>query len=155
MVWIKSFLPSISLVYRRQKKQFWECPVWWLRHGGHLLTHHTWDGPRHRHTSSATMRQWPGYAELCSCKMWPSINMFYQVLINTHTGDTGDPHPRYVTHTSHPVNNIFWDQGHWELWSVHQTCIRPQSDHNQPTFSRLLIWGSWTKNFLWGDNMRR
>ena len=160
MVWILSFLLVISHVYTRQKKQFWECPVWWLWRG-HLLSDHTWDpGP-----AMSTLPPWQ-YVTIprvcgdhCSCNVTRSINMFYPVLINTHTRpvtqNTGDPHLRYVTHSSHPVNNIFWDQGHWQLWPVHQTCIRPQWWQHFLGFwwwRAGLIRESWTKNFLWGDN---
>ena len=70
--------------------------------------------------------------------MWASINMFYPVLINTHTRwhaqDTGDLHLRYVT-------QLASCQQHF-LGSGTLTIMLSSSDMHQTTmitFSRLLV----------------
>ena len=161
MVSIISFLLAISHVYRRQKKQFWECPVWWLWRG-HLLSDHTRDpGPAIitlPPPQCDNMWQYPGYAAHCSCNVTCSINMFYPVLINTHTRWHRTRVTRIwgMSHTTHILSTTFFgDRGHWQLWPVHQTCIRPQWWQHFLGFwwwRAGLIRESWTKNFLWGDN---
>ena len=123
---------------------------------------HMRPGPRHHHTSSATMWQYVTIPRVCgdhcSCNVTCSINMFYPVLINTHTRWHRTRVTRIwgMSHTAHILSTTFFgDRGHWQLWPVHQTCIRPQWWQHFLGFwwwRAGLIRESWTKNFLWGDN---
>ena len=123
---------------------------------------HMRPGPRHHHTSSATMWQYVTIpwvcGDHCSCNVTRSINMFYPVLINTHTRWHRTRVTRIwgMSHTTHILSTTFFgDRGHWQLWPVHQTCIRPQWWQHFLGFwwwRAGLIRESWTKNFLWGDN---
>ena len=146
MVWILSFLLVISHVYTRQKKQFWECPVWWVWRG-HLLSAHTWDPGPAMSTLPPTQcdNTWQ-YVTIprvcgdhCSCNVTRSINMFYPVLINTHTaGDTEHGWPASeVCHTQ-----LTSCQQHF-LGSGPLTIMTSSSDMHQTTmmttFSRLLV----------------
>ena len=120
-----------------------------------LITHET--RPRHRHTSSVTSDNGSGMRTIVPV-MWPSINMFYLVLINTH------PVTRVTRILGMSNTTLASCQQHF-LGSGPLRIMLSSSDMHQTTmttFSRLLVMGrqgaqvwsereSWTKNFLWGD----
>ena len=117
---------------------------------GHLLSHYTWDsGPAISTLPPSQCDNSPGMRRSFVPVMWPlSINMFYPVLINTYTRWPASE----VCHTQ-----LASCQQHF-LGSGLLTIMPSSSDMHQTTISSQHFLGfcgprgSWTKNFLWGDN---